>query len=133
MEFEICNISRRFFFRQTRKFTFILTFLHGNFISVGFNETKTMKRDTTILVLCALFLLADALCFDETIRFRQSLEKSSFLLLLLCQMISALLIFSLAYFVAKRKLAKRFTPNFAVFQSLRRVLLSVWTLKFVRR
>jgi len=133
MEFEICNISRVFFFRQTRKFTFILTFLHRKFISVGFNETKTMKRDTTILVLCALFLVADALCFDETIRFRQSLENSEFLLLLFCQTASAILILSLAYLGAKRKFSKRFKLNFAIFQPLRRMLLSVWTLKFVRR
>lgn len=92
-----------------------------------------MKRDTTILLLCALFLTADALCFDETIRFRQILESSTFFLLMLCQMLSALLIFSLAYVVGKRKFFKNFTSNFEVFQPLRRVLLSVWTLKFVRR
>ncbi len=92
-----------------------------------------MKRDTTILLLCTLFLTADALCFDETIRFRLILESSTFLLLMLCQTLSALLIFGLAFVVGKRKFFKNFTPNFAVFQPLRRVLLSVWTLKFVRR
>lgn len=92
-----------------------------------------MKRDTTILLLCALFLLADALCFDETVRFRQILESPTFLLLLFCQTISAFVVSSLAYFVAKRKFFKRFKPNFAIFQPLRRALLSVWTLKFVRR
>lgn len=92
-----------------------------------------MKRDTTILVLCTLFLVADGLCFDETIRFRQSLENSEFLLLLFCQTASAVLVLSLAYLVARRKFSKRFKLNFAVFQPLRRMLLSVWTLKFVRR
>lgn len=94
-----------------------------------------MKRDTTILFLCVMFLLADLLCFDETIRFRMILENSFFFVMLFCQMFSAIMILSLAYFITKQKFFRRktFSLNFAVFQPLRRALLSVWTLKFVRR
>lgn len=94
-----------------------------------------MKRDTTILFFCAMFLLADVLCFDETIRFRLILENSFFFVMLFCQIVSAVLTLSLAYFVTKQKFFRRktFSLNFAVFQPLRRALLSVWTLKFVRR
>lgn len=94
-----------------------------------------MKRDNTILVLCALFLLADALCLRETILFRQTLENLFFAVTLVCQIFSAILILSLIYLIVKRKFLrnKTFTLNFELFQPLRRVLLSVWTLKFVRR
>ena len=62
-----------------------------------------MKRDTTILILCALFLLADLFCFNEIMRFRQNLEAAFFFAVLVCQILSAAFILSLTYFVGKRK------------------------------
>lgn len=94
-----------------------------------------MKRDTTILILCGLFMLADVLCLQETIRFRQYFDGAFFFVTLFCQAVSAIIILWLFYAVARKKFFRRkiFRANSVVFQPLRRALLSILTLKFVRR
>ena len=62
-----------------------------------------MKRDTTILILCALFLLADTFCFSEIMSYRQNLEAAFFAITLICQITAAVFILSLTFFVGKRK------------------------------
>ncbi len=94
-----------------------------------------MKKETTILMLSALFLLADALCLRQTINFSQTITEFSRDAYLSFDIIFALFIFLLVFLLVRKMLVKKIKTRtrFEIFQPLRRLILSVLTLKFARR
>ena len=90
-----------------------------------------MRKDTTILVLCALFLFADGICFGQTIDVRENLSRTFFTIALSGQILAAFLFvwlgwnFILKIFRYKQRRIKRrlFLP---VFPRLSRRFLSIW-------
>ncbi len=94
-----------------------------------------MKKETTILLISVLFLLADALCFEQTLNLWRTLTEFSRETFLSFEIIFALFTLLLVLLIARKiifKTVKR-RPRFETFQPLRRLILSVLTLKFARR
>jgi uncharacterized membrane protein len=94
-----------------------------------------MKKETTILFISALFLLADALCLEQTLNLWRTLAEFSRGTFLSFEIFFALFILLLVLLIARKiifKTVKR-RPRFEIFQPLRRLILSVLTLKFARR
>jgi hypothetical protein len=94
-----------------------------------------MKKEVTILSLSILLLLGDWLCFQQTVNFAHFLENFSFGLILGIEILFALMIFGVCFLISRkiyRKSAKSSKPSES-FPSLRRLVLSVLTLRFARR
>lgn len=95
-----------------------------------------MKKETTILSLCALFLLADWFCFQQTLNFAHLLERFSFGLILSSEIATALMIFGVGYLMFRKIISNKsakFSKLPEIFQPLRRIVLSVLTWRFARR
>jgi len=57
-----------FSFRKSERFTICSGFVHSNFSHTGCNKI-VMRKNTTIFMLYALLLVADAVCINQTIEF----------------------------------------------------------------
>ena len=91
-----------------------------------------MRRNTTVLTLCGLFILADILAFRQTLEMRGSLSWTFIASAMLGQIVSAFLLAWLAVVVFRKtyrrqnRLANR-RESFAIVQPLRRLFVSVWS------
>ncbi len=90
-----------------------------------------MRKDTTILVLCALFLFADGICFGETINIRENLSRTFLSFALGGQILFAFLFVWLGWnFIVKifmrRNYKIKYRTIFLVLPRLSRRFLSVW-------
>jgi uncharacterized membrane protein len=94
-----------------------------------------MKKETTILLILALFLLADALCLEQTLNLWRTLTEFSRGTFLSFEIFFALLISLIVFLITRKLIFKTIKrrPRFEIFQPLRRLILSVLTLKFARR
>ena len=91
-----------------------------------------MKRNETILVICGLLLLADYLCFMQTVQFRENLDAAVLASLITAEAIAAAMLASVGLLVLRKTYARQKKPanrrtGFAIVQPLRRLFVSVWS------
>ncbi len=91
-----------------------------------------MKKHTTVLFICGLFLLADYICFDQTLGLRKDLSETALLSLVAVQASAAAMIVLLGLMVWRKTYARQKKPasrrsDFAIVQPLRRLFVSVWS------
>jgi hypothetical protein len=90
-----------------------------------------MRKDTTILVLCALFLFADGICFGETIDVRENLSSTFLMFALGGQILFAFIFvwlgwsFGAKIFLRQNRNIKRLSV-LPTFPRPSRRFLSVW-------
>jgi flagellar basal body-associated protein FliL len=91
-----------------------------------------MNRHVTILTLCCLFLLADALCIKQTVDFRGFLSNSMVVMLIAVESIIAAASVALGYTMFRKTYARQKKPATrrtvpVLFEPLRRLFVSVWS------
>jgi len=91
-----------------------------------------MRKNTTILILCALLLLADAVWIRQTIEMRETLGTAFMVSMTITQIVSALAIGFLGLLVFRKGHLRQKKPasrrsGFALVQPLRRLFVSVWS------
>ncbi len=120
-----------FSFGKSKRFTICSGFVHSNFSQTAFNKL-VMRKNTTILMLCALVLLADSICIKQTIEMRETLGTAFLVSMMIAQIVSAFAVSFLALLVFRKSHARQKKPDrrrsaFALFQPLRRLFVSVWS------
>jgi hypothetical protein len=92
-----------------------------------------MNRHVTILALCCLFLLADALCIKQTVEFRGLLSNSTTVAILIAvQSVFAAAFAAVGYAMFRKTYARQKKPATRrtrpiLFEPLRRLFVSVWS------
>ena len=90
-----------------------------------------MRKDTTILVLCALFLFADGICFGQTVDVRENLSSTFLTFALGGQILFAFLFVRLGWsfgakIVSRHNRNIKRQPILLTFPRLSRKFLSIW-------
>ena len=89
-----------------------------------------MKRNNTILTLCGMLVIADWLCFWETLNAWPNLTMPFAVSMLTGQILTALLLSWMAFVVVKSGLpsgkSKFSLKGFGIRQPVRRIFVSVW-------
>ncbi len=91
-----------------------------------------MKKHTTVLFLCGLFLLADYIWFGQTLEARANLSQAVLMSLIWAQAVAAVLIVSLGLMILRKTYDRQKKPanrrsGFAIVQPLRRLFVSAWS------
>lgn len=91
-----------------------------------------MKRNTTVFVICGLFLLADYICLKQTVNSRANLSAAELVSLVTAEALAAAILVSLAFLVVRKNYARQKKPakhqvRFERLQPLRRLFVSVWS------
>ena len=90
-----------------------------------------MNRNQTIIALCGLFLLADALCIKQTIEFRGLLNSLTIAILVVGQIAVATSFVAIGYAMLRKSYARQKKPATrrpipVLVEPLRRLFVSVW-------
>ncbi len=89
-----------------------------------------MKKNSTILLVCGLLLIADYLSIKQTIGVRENLSATFVTLALIAQACSAAMLALIGFLVYRKKHARQKKPvsrsGFAPLEPLRRLFVSVW-------
>jgi arginine exporter protein ArgO len=90
-----------------------------------------MKRNTTVLALCGLCMLADLLCFQQTFGTREILTRSLLTLIFAIEVVVMTMTAYVAFVVFRKTYARQKKPasrqaGSAILQPLRRLFVSVW-------
>ncbi len=91
-----------------------------------------MNRNFTVLALCCLFLLADALCIKQTIEFRGLFNNSTIAILIGGQIAAAAVFVAVGYAMFRKTYGRQKKPSSrrtlpVLVEPLRRLFVSVWS------
>ena len=91
-----------------------------------------MRKNTTVLTLCGLFILADILAVRQTLEMRGDLSWTFIASAMFGQIVSALFLGWLGMMVFRKNYRRQKRPAnrreyFAIVQPLRRLFVSVWS------